>query len=136
MEHKAIVETRPISVLLVEDEAIISEWVKDTLVDDGFVVHAVATANEALRYLESQAHVDVLFTDINLPGRMDGSQLALLARDMRPDLTVVYASGRVRQVDPKMRVPGSTFVPKPYMPSQICSLLSRIVTPQPAFTAH
>ena len=128
--------TRPISVLLVEDEAIISEWVKDTLIDDGFTVFSVATAAEALRCLQSNAEVDVLFTDINLPGDMDGSQLARVARDLRPDLTVVYASGRVRQVDPKMRVPGSTFVPKPYMPSQICSLLQRIVTPRAAYATH
>ncbi len=131
-----VAKTRPISVLLVEDEAIISEWVKDTLVDDGFTVHAVATAREALHFLKSDSEVDVLFTDINLPGDMDGSQLARVARDLRPDLTVVYASGRVRQVDPKMRVPGSTFVPKPYMPSQICSLLQRIVTPRVVYSTH
>lgn len=123
-------ETRPITVLLVEDEAIISEWVKEILVEEGFVVYAVASAREALDWLERLPELDVLFTDINLPGGMDGSRLARIAHDIRPDLTVVYASGRVNGIDPKVRVPGSTFVPKPYMPSQISSLLSRIVGPR------
>jgi DNA-binding NtrC family response regulator len=129
-------EGRPINVLLVEDEAIISEWVKDTLTEDGFAVHAVANAREALAYLDARRDVDVLFTDINLPGDMDGSRLAWAAWKLKPDLTVVYASGRVRAVDPTLRVPGSAFVPKPYMPSQISSLLQRMVNPRVAPTAH
>ena len=118
-----------ISVLVVEDEAMICEWVAETLIDAGFTVHAVGNAREALEYLASSSDLDALFTDINLPGDMDGSQLAVLARELRPDLTVIYASGRVRGLDPLMRVPGSTFIPKPYMPSEISSLLTRIVTP-------
>src|ERR1035437_8792072 len=108
-----------ISVLVVEDEAMICEWVAETLIDAGFTVHAVGNAREALEYLASSSDFAALFTDINLPGDMDGSRLAVLARELRPDLTVIYASGRVQALNPLMRGPGSTFIPKPYMPSGI-----------------
>ena len=108
-------ELRPIRVLLVEDEFFISEWVAESLSDQGFVVRAVTNAADALRLLKSWA-VDVLFTDINLPGGVDGTALARQAREMLPDLPVVYASGRVNNLDSRLRVSGSLFVAKPYVP--------------------
>ena len=66
--------------------------------------------------ISTPAPVDVLFTDINLPGGVDGTALARRARELLPDLPVVYASGRVNMLDPQVRVPGSAFVPKPYVP--------------------
>ena len=66
---------KPIRVLFVEDEALISEWVREALSEQGFAVQTVANAADALRYLNS-GPVDVLFTDINLPGGMDGTALA------------------------------------------------------------
>jgi DNA-binding LytR/AlgR family response regulator len=65
----------------------------------------------------------VLFTDINLPGGVDGAALAELARQLRPDLPVVYASGSVSKIEHFKAVPGASFVPKPYDLERICSLL-------------
>ena len=87
-------QTRRTSVLVVEDEILISNLIAEVLSEGGFDVHAVADGEEALRYLESGANVDVLFTDINLLGRMDGSMLAKRARAQRPELPIVYCSGR------------------------------------------
>jgi CheY-like chemotaxis protein len=64
-----------------------------------------------------------LFTDINLPGGMDGAALARRARDMMPELGVVYASAR-GMPDAQERVPGSIFVPKPYVPTLVGRLLA------------
>src|ERR1700676_818947 len=95
MEHD--LETKqaavPIHVLVVEDEILLGEWVSEALSELGFVVQTVSNAADALHCLAS-APVDVLFTDINLPGGMDGAALARRAREMRPHLPVVYASGR------------------------------------------
>ena len=85
---------KPTRVLLVEDEVLISDMVADALEEQGFAVHVVANAADALRHIESGAGVDVLFTDIHLPGDMDGSQLAARVRELRPDMPIVYASGR------------------------------------------
>ncbi len=71
---------RRTSVLVVEDELLISKLIAEVLANTASAVHAVAAGEEALRYLESGADVDVLFTDINLSGRMDGAMLAQEAR--------------------------------------------------------
>jgi CheY-like chemotaxis protein len=110
-------------VLLVEDEFLISEWVAQSLSDLGFAVQAVGNAADALRALRA-APVDVLFTDINLPGDMDGAALARRAREIRPDLPVVYASARSNLLKAGDRVPGSAFVPKPYEPAFVGRLLT------------
>jgi CheY-like chemotaxis protein len=60
------------------------------------LVHEVTTADEALEYIDSGAAIDVLFTDINLPGGMNGAELATRARQMRPEMPIVYASGRYK----------------------------------------
>jgi len=119
-------EVRPIRVLLVEDEFLISEWVAESLSDQGFAVRAVTNAADALLHLKSWP-VDVLFTDINLQGDVDGTALARQAREISPDLSVVYASGRVNTLDARLRVAGSLFVAKPYVPELIGRLLTDAV---------
>ena len=115
--------TAPIRVLFVEDEFLISEWVAESLSEQGFAVHTASNAVEALRYLATEP-VDVLFTDINLSGGMDGAALARRARALLPDLPVVYASARANLLDPTLRVPGSIFVPKPYVPALVGRILA------------
>jgi CheY-like chemotaxis protein len=115
-----------VSVLLVEDEVMISNLVADRLVESGFRVREVATADEALRYMRSGASIDVLFTDISLPGGMNGAELAERAREMRPEMPIVYVSGRYKLSEISPLVPRSLFVAKPYDPNDICALLTRL----------
>lgn len=116
----------PISVLVVEDEVLISNLVADALSASGFVVHEVTTAVEALQLLGSDAEIDVLFTDINLPGDMDGAELAERVRELRPEMPIVYASGRYKLSDVSPLVPRSLFMAKPYDPDDVCALLTRL----------
>ncbi|MBS0246582.1 MAG: response regulator [Proteobacteria bacterium] len=118
--------SQPIYVLLVEDEELISMVVADELRERGFIVQEVSTAEEALRHLQSGAPVDVVFTDVNLPGDIDGAELAERARTMRPDLPILYASGRYAEFGLKGMVARSLFVPKPYSPSEVCTLIERL----------
>lgn len=120
---------QPTKVLLVEDEILISAIVADELRDYGFDVLEAATGEAALSYLESGAEVDVIFTDVNLPGDIDGSQLAVRARELRPDLPIVYASGRSAAFGLDGMVTRSLFVPKPYRAADVCSLLARLTEP-------
>jgi CheY-like chemotaxis protein len=119
-------QMRRTSVLLVEDEILISNLIAEVLSERGFKVHAVAAGEDALRYLESGADVDVLFTDIDLSGRMDGSMLAQHARAKRPELPIVYCSGRYSPSALAPPVPRSMFVKKPYRPEDLCRLLERL----------
>jgi CheY-like chemotaxis protein len=122
---------RRTSVLLVEDEALICDVVAEALVEQGFEVRAVSNAGDALSQLLSGSPIDILFTDVNLPGGMDGAELAQHARKLRPDLPVMYTSGRratIEQLDP---VIGSMFLPKPYNPYDVGRLLDYLVGAKP-----
>jgi CheY-like chemotaxis protein len=110
-------------VLVVEDELLICDMLAEVLSERGFEVHAVNNANDALRHLTGGYPCDVLFTDINLPGGVDGAALAEMARELRPDLPVVYASGSVGKIDRFKAVSGASFVPKPYDLERVCRLL-------------
>jgi two-component system, response regulator PdtaR len=117
---------RKTNILMVEDEPMICEMICQILGENGFDVHAVADGESALRYLENGPQVDVLFTDINLEGRMDGAVLAQHVRERRPELPIVYCSGRysVSAITPLMS--RSLFLKKPYNPSDLCTLLTRL----------
>ena len=120
---------RRTSVLLVEDELMISEMVADVLAENGFDVHTEVNGEAALNYLDSGPEVDLLFTDINLQGRMDGATLAKAVRERRPDLPVVYCSGRHSSSAISPLVTRSVFVKKPYDLQDVCTLLSRMTGP-------
>lgn len=111
-------------IVLVEDEFLISEMVGEALSDDGFEVHAFGNAETALRHLSAGAPVDLLLTDINLPGEMDGATLALRARELCPWLPVIYASAH--GAGAFRTVPGAGFVAKPYAPEQVCALVRQL----------
>jgi DNA-binding response OmpR family regulator len=121
--EQATREATPIRVLLVEDEVLVSEWVAESLSGQGFAVQAVTNAADALKHLASDP-VDILFTDINLPGGMDGAALARRARELQPRLPVFYASARATMLAPDARVPGAIIIPKPYEPSLVGRLLT------------
>jgi len=116
-------ESEPIHVLLVEDEFFVCEMMAQALSEQGFAVLTAANAADALRHLALDP-VDVLFTDINLPGGMDGAALARRARQLQPNLPVVYASARATMLEPDARVPGAIIVPKPYEPALVGRLLA------------
>lgn len=120
---------QPIKVLLVEDDVLISTIVADELRDYGFVVREASTGEQAIGWLEAEPDIACLFTDINLPGDVDGRELAIRARAMRPELPIVYASGRYAAFGLDGMVARSLFVPKPYRPGDVCALLARLTEP-------
>ena len=81
-----------------------------------------------MRYLDSDPEVDVLFTDINLYGRMDGTMLAKQVRARRPDMPIVYCSGRYSPSALQPLMPRSIFLKKPYDPADLCMLLTRLTS--------
>src|SRR5436305_1640861 len=81
------------SILMVEDERAILELMTDELRELGFTVYPAETAEDGLRILEREPDIDLLFTDIRLPGRLDGWDLAERARHARPELKIIYATG-------------------------------------------
>jgi CheY-like chemotaxis protein len=127
---------RPI-VLLVEDDRAIAEMMSDLLDAEGFEVLAVRAGEEAVGLALGGAAIDLVFTDIDLAGKMSGWELGEVLGNMRPDVPIAYTSGGLI-IDPEacMRRAGP-FVSKPYKLATVCELLndllaSRVVAAAPS----
>lgn len=124
---ESVDEATKIHVLLVEDESLIAEIIGETLTDAGHAVHSCSNAEDALVHLASGSRVDVLFTDINLPGEMDGAALAESARKTDPKLAVIYASGRWGLLDKLRGLPNAKILQKPYSPARACEAVESLI---------
>ncbi|MDB5644213.1 MAG: response regulator receiver protein [Hyphomicrobiales bacterium] len=120
-------EANPL-ILVVEDEEIVREIVCLDLAEAGFAVLEAASGDEAIVLLRNRSAgedaVDLLFTDIRMPGTLDGWTLAEQARDLAPGLGVIYASGHITR--PERAVPGSIFLSKPYRTANLLESLRRL----------
>ena len=105
----------PLVILLVEDEVLVRMVAADVLEDAGFTVLESTNAEEALRLLETRPDVQVLFTDVNMPGALDGLGLAQTVHERSPEVGILIGSGRIRP-DPGELPPGTRFIAKPYAP--------------------
>jgi len=112
------------TVLVVEDEMLIRILATDSLQESGFTVLEAADAAEALRILDEHDDVDVLVTDVNMPGPMDGVALAELMHDRRPELGLIITSGR-GELDPADLPTTSLYLAKPYLPRQLAAAVER-----------
>jgi CheY-like chemotaxis protein len=112
---------RPV-VLIVEDEALLRMDAVDMIAAAGFEVVEAANADQAIDILEARPDIAVVFTDIQMPGSMDGLKLARAVRGRWPPIKIVATSGlvNVRETDlPE----GGRFLPKPYSPTQVAGML-------------
>jgi len=88
----------PKAILVAEDEEDVRLVVSEALAAAGFMVLNAESGPEALRMLEANPGIDLLFTDIRMPGGMDGFELAHRAKQMRPELRIVYTTGYVKEL--------------------------------------
>ena len=100
------------TVLLVEDELLVRELAGEDLTDIGFEVTSASDGEEALSHIEQGHSFDLLFTDIRMPGTVDGWQLADRAKAMLPGLRVIYATGLNEAAD--RLTERERYVRKPY----------------------
>jgi CheY-like chemotaxis protein len=103
------------SILIVDDEPDIRLIITDTLSHEGFKVIAASSGPEALDILRSDPSIDLLFTDIVMPGGLDGFELAHRAKELRPDLRIIYSSGYIKdQPWGKTGIGYGPLLPKPF----------------------
>ena len=105
-------------VLVVEDEPLLRMFNADMLLDAGFDVCEAGDADEALLILERCEDIKVVFTDVEMPGLIDGFALAAHIEARWPNIFVVVTSGR-RLPHPSFDAPARRFFPKPYQVSQV-----------------
>ena len=115
---------RPV-VLIVEDELLLRMDAADAIKSGGFEVVEAANADDAIEILEARADIAVVFTDIQMPGSMDGLKLARAVRGRWPPIKIVATSGLV-DVGEKDLPEGGRFLPKPYHPRQLAAVLREL----------
>lgn len=114
-----------ITVLIVEDEVLLRMDIADQLQDLGFKVFEAANADEAVIILAANADIQIVFTDIDMPGSMDGLKLAAAVRDRWPPIKIIVASGN-RKVTLADLPADSRFFSKPYRGQDIATAMSEM----------
>ena len=117
------------TILLVEDDELVHEYSAQALRSLGYRVLGARDGQEALTLLEGPEHVDLLFTDIVMPGGMNGRQLADEARKHRPDLKVLFTSGYTENAvlhQGKLEA-GVQLISKPYRREELARKLRAIL---------
>jgi CheY-like chemotaxis protein len=117
-------------VLVVEDEPIQRLMAVTVVEDAGFEAIEAGNADEAIRILESRNDIRIVFTDIDMPGSMDGVKLAACIRDRWPPVQIVVTSGYLAGKDVVLPV-RSLFLPKPYSAGAIAEALRRMALDPP-----
>lgn len=120
--------SKPRVALVVDDEPFARLFALQILADQGFDVLEAGDAEEALDAMASNEDVEVLITDVAMPGNMDGFALARHVRTIRPELKIVVASGRAGP-GPDDIAPTSQFLPKPYTAQMLLEIIREMSDP-------
>jgi CheY-like chemotaxis protein len=118
-------------ILVVEDEAIIRMGTVQMLEDAGYVVLEACNADVALKILKSRTDITAVFTDIEMPGSLNGLKLAHAIRDRWPPIHLIVASGLKAPTQdefPKM----GRFIRKPYAAKHVLKVLQELLGRNPA----
>jgi CheY-like chemotaxis protein len=108
------------TVLVVEDEALIRELVAEELELAGYSIVIASDADQAIAILEARPDIHLVFTDINMPGSMDGLKLAAAIRDRWPPVHIIITSGKIRPLE----IPANAlFIPKPYVCENVVAVM-------------
>lgn len=121
--------TQPLSVskvLVVEDDEILRMCTANVVADAGFMTVEAANADEAIAILESRSDIALVFTDIQMPGSMDGLGLAQTVHDRWPAIKIILVSGRV-ELSERDRPVNSRYFQKPFAMKQMIEGLQDMI---------
>ena len=121
MAHSEII------VLVVEDEPLVRMGLVDHLEDDGFTVLEASNADDAIKILLKNLDVTIVFTDVDMPGSMDGLKLAAAIRTLWPPVKIVVTSGH-RKVTLEELPIEAEFIPKPYSIDKLAKTFRTLAT--------
>jgi len=121
--------SRPI-VMVVEDEPLLLLHAVDIIEQAGFDVVEAMSADQAVEILQRRPDIQVVFTDIDMPGSMDGLKLAHLIRDRWPPIEIIIVSGH-RLVSAESLPDRCAFFSKPFDTDQVVATVRRLSAPAP-----
>jgi two-component system, response regulator PdtaR len=108
------------AVLVVEGEILIRELVAEELEEAGYSVIVANNADRAIAILEARQDIHLIFTDIDMPGSIDGLKMAAAVRDRWPPVHIIITSGKVRPLE----IPANAlFIPKPYVGENVVAAM-------------
>ncbi|MGH8265086.1 MAG: response regulator [Steroidobacteraceae bacterium] len=110
---------------MVEDDILLRLAAVDAIERTGLPVYEANGADEAIRMLEQHANIRIVFTDINMPGSMDGIRLAHCVRDRWPPVKFIVTSGLVKVREGELPE-GSLFIGKPYSPDTVLKRIKQL----------
>ena len=110
-------------ILLVEDNVLVRFATAEILREAGFDVLEAVDSSEALALLTTGHPLDLIITDVRMPGSMDGVQLASVIKNVRPNLPVALLSSHLENDEHEADV----FIPKPYDPGQLVEDVKRLI---------
>ena len=111
--------------LVIDDEVFARLFAIQILLDEGFTILEAEDASEGMEVLVRNDDVSLVFTDITMPGEMDGLALARAVRDHRPDVAVIVTSG-VSEPNEGELPAGGKFLPKPYTAHSLMSMIREL----------
>ena len=115
------------TLLIAEDEFIIRLVIAEFLREEGYEVIEAANADEALDIFRSGIPIDLLFTDVRMPGSMDGCELAQLVRAEWPSTSVILTSAYSQALLSARSVSEDFVVPKPYRPQAVLTTIKAVM---------
>jgi DNA-binding response OmpR family regulator len=123
-------------VLIVEDDQLIQDLVDEALGEAGFDRAIAKSGEEAVTLLErDREKYRALVTDVNLLGKLDGWEVARRAREINPELPVVYMTGAAANQWASHGVPNSILLNKPFAPAQLVTAVSQLLNAGSASTS-
>jgi CheY-like chemotaxis protein len=114
------------AVLIVEDEPLIRMGAVHLIEDAGFKVYEAGSADAALALLELHKEIRLIFTDVDMPGSMDGLKLAQYVRGRWPPVKIIVTSGHIKVTEDSLPA-GALFMSKPYDPAEITHKIRELI---------
>jgi CheY-like chemotaxis protein len=112
-------------VLVVEDEPLLRMMAVDIIEEAGFEALEAGNAIEAVAILERRTDIRLVYTDIDMPGGLNGMKLAAMVRDRWPPIELIITSGNHAMKDVDLPTRG-VFMPKPVRPADLTAMLHRM----------
>lgn len=125
-ESHGVPEAIPLVVMVVDDDVLIRFVAADILRDAGFEVVEAGDADEAITLLAAGVPCNLIFSDVNMPGSIDGVGLVAYVKEHFPVIPVVLTSGGVAQYE-LANAGAIAFVPKPYSEATLISTIDRVL---------
>ena len=115
------------TVLVVDDEVMVRMPIAEFLRDCGYIVIEASDASEAIAAIAAEPSVGVVFSDVRMPGQMDGLALAKWLRTHHPDIPVILTSGYAGGRNAPDSIPGVRFIEKPYSQANVAQRIAALI---------